>query len=808
VIKTFTTKQIHFTIIIFIILALILAFAWGSFDNTWRKTESHPVLKYHDDDGQIIEIAVKPKEIGVIFSHPEHFYEDTIEISLEATSDDIIAIYYTLDGKSPDSDAGKEYKKEISLRARKNNLVSITMKVCGKKADDTFTSVQTHTYFIGANVFERFDTLIFALSTDPYNLYDYEYGIAVPGLLRDDYVKETGDKRPDPPAPANFNMRGREAERPMYVEIFDQNGVKILSQNAGARIHGGWSRASAQKNFRLYARREYDIDNNTFNYNFFPDDFSHYGRPITSYKRLVLRNNANDNPFAFIRDEVIQSMASTLLPDVQSHRPAAVFLNGMYYGFAWIKEHYNRWYLDDHNETRNGEWVILKGSSTEKTFDEENPLEVMAAEDYELLMEKHPEIRDDTIFDEFCSLVDIDNLLAYYAVQIYANNGDWPRGNYKVYRYYGEEETMVHDGISTADGKWRWLLFDTDFGFGLYGTNANAQTLPEVMGIYETDSGYSPLFKSLMKREDMRYRFATIMCDIINYHFEPDRVGNTVRHLEELRMNELYYNFRDGGAMLRNSWSSLGFVSGETSRVIEFGYLRPAEMKKQLEKYLNVPRGRYNISLKAHELADIRLNTIDITEDFRGKYYDICKLTLTASIPDGYAFSHWLVNGKTRTEEILTLGTKDKDDERNSIVVELVLQEDMRSFPVVSRIDHEGGGDYIVLHNPHRNDIDLRRFFLSTDSENDNKQMLADFILKPGQNVKLYGRNYRSPDALGGFAMNFNLRNGETIRIVDLQDEEVFSLKLPRLDNDYVLVRNKRNGNYLAEKREISLTVQ
>jgi len=800
VIKTFNKKHILLIVISFLILAVVFTFAWVIFDNTWRKAGTQPVLAFYNDEGQLVEIVAKSKEIGVIFSHMEHFYKDTIKISLEAANDDITAIYYTLDGSPPYSDSGIQYKGEIPVMSRHNRVTSYTLKVCGKKADDTFTSVQTHTYFVGEDIFERFDTLVFSLSTDPYNLYDYDYGIAIPGRLRDDYIKETGNKNPNPPEPANYNMRGHEAERPIYVELFDQNGVKILSQNAGVRIHGGWSRAANQKNFRLYARREYDEDNNTFDFDFFPDNFSYYGGAITSYKRLILRNNANDNPFAFLRDEVIQSMASTLLPDVQSHRPAAVYLNGRYYGFVWIKEHQNRWYLDDRNEIRNGEWVLLKGGAKYKLVDEEDPFEVQAAEDYKAVYDMRKNFKDDSVFAEFCSLVDIDNLLAYYAVQIYSNNGDWPRGNYKVYRYYGDEETRIHDGISTADGKWRWLLFDTDFGFGLYGTHATAKSLPMIMGEYSDERGNSPLFESLMRREDMRHRFTTIMCDIMNYHFEPDRIRNTVRRLEEWRMNELTFNFREGGAMLATTWSTLGFVAGEVERVIEFGYLRPEEMRHQLERYLNIPKAGYNVNVKAHDLADIRLNTIDITEDFQGRYYDVCDITLSAMIPDGFAFSHWLVNDKKRTETELLLG---KDDTvSNRIDIELVLQADMSGIPVVNRIDHEGSSDYIVIYNPYLYDIDLRRFFLTTDSESDNFQMLADIFLKAGQSVKLYGRNYRSPDALGGFAMNFNLRNGETLKIIDLQGKEVFSYTLPRINNDHVLVRNNRTGKYVVEKRE------
>ena len=609
----------------------------------------------------------------ITFSHNEHFFEDTILVSLNAVSDDVVAIYYSLDGSPPDTDKGILYKNELKLSSGKRGSVnSYTVKAVGQKEDGTFTSVKTHSYFIGSNVFERFDTLIFALSTDPFNLYDKEFGIAVPGILREEYIKETGDRDPDPPAPANYNLRGREAERPMFVELISPDGQSILKQNAGVRVHGGWSRSFDQKSFRLYARRYYDEIFNNFYYDFFPDDFTHYGRPITHYDRVILRNNGNDNHFGFIRDEVVSQLASTLLPDTQSSRAAAVYLNGQYYGFAWMKQYYNRGYLNQKNEIRNGDWVILKGSARAKDFDEEDSLETKAAEEYQAFYDLYPYIQDDDVFAELSQGFDIDNMLAYYAVQVYSNNWDWPWGNYKVYRYYGEEGTYVYDGISKADGKWRWLLFDSDWTFGLYDSYVEDNSLARILGIEITDRDYSPLFLALMNREDTRTRFVEIMCDIMNYHFEPNKVEKTVRLKEAERMNELQYNYRDGGALKLNaSWSNLGFVKGQIDKIIDFGYRRPNVMKKHLEKYLDISPSGFYVTVSMHEKADIKLGTIDITDDFQGFYYDICTLTLSASKLDGYAFSHWLVNGEVRTDEVLKLGKEDVV--YGNIDIELVL---------------------------------------------------------------------------------------------------------------------------------------
>jgi hypothetical protein len=113
---------------------------------------------------------------------------------------------------------------------------------------------------------------VFSFSTDSYNLYDYDYGILVPGRIRDEWF----DANPDTELgrhwwDANYRMRGRESERPVHVEVFTQDGTRVIAQNAGMRVHGGASRVFPQKSLRLTARREYEPGAGRFHHEFFED---------------------------------------------------------------------------------------------------------------------------------------------------------------------------------------------------------------------------------------------------------------------------------------------------------------------------------------------------------------------------------------------------------------------------------------------------------------------------------------------------------------------------------------------------------
>ncbi len=750
-------------------------------------------------------------EDSIAFSHTEYFYKEDISLSLSSSETNVGEIFYTLDSTSPAvSDSRKLFENEISLTGTSNEQPkSYVIKVCGRRTDGTYTNVYTHSYFVGEKIDMRFNVPVFSLSTDPDNLYDYETGIFVKGKLRDDYIAETGDRNPDPPAPANYNMRGIEAERPVYVEMLSPQGEQLLSQNAGMRTFGGWSRDMAQKSIKLYARSEYDAVRNDFDYEIFEGNTDYNGMAITNYKRIVLRNNANDNPFGFLRDETISSMAAqTGLQDTQNTCPAAVFLNGEYYGFVWVHEVYDDTYFDDMNGIKDGEWAVLSGGEHYKEEPEDDPLSQKAAGDYETLYSySEMDLTDDAVFNELSGLMDIDNFLKYYAVEIYVANGDWPAGNYEAYRYYGSSVRSDYP-VNTTDGKWRWLLYDTDFGLGLYDTSPSEDTLGILLGQRGNDeSKRSDLLIALLSRDDIKEKFIGIMCDMMNLQFSPENVRDTAQRLEALRYREVENNFRFGGAQLSDTWSDMRRVNEEVTKAIRFGNSRPEEMKKQLVKYLGISEDGFNISIEKNDTAAIKANTCLIDEnsgDFSGFYFDLNKVTVSAEVSLGYEFSHWVVNDEIYTSEDLEITKLNAGADDGTVTVRLVTVKSGEIKPVIKLLDYERDMDFIQITNPFGEEINLRNYYISDDSENLFKQTLADCILEPGQTVSIYCRNYSAFEALGGFYLGFNLKNNETLYITDNQGQSAETVLMPKINNDYVLVRDMKTGRFYDCKREDS----
>ena len=70
--------------------------------------------------------------------------------------------------------------------------------------------------------------------------------------------------------------------------------------------------------------------------------------------------------------------------------------------------------------------------------------------------------------------IDIDEIINYQILQFYIDNNDWPQNNYKLWR------------SNIENGKWRWILFDPDCGFGNCLQTARSEHLPPDPSVPDT----------------------------------------------------------------------------------------------------------------------------------------------------------------------------------------------------------------------------------------------------------------------------------------------------------------------------------
>ncbi len=163
-------------------------------------------------------------------SHPDHFYSSAISVSISAEKKG--TIYYTTDGSEPTKNA-KKYSSPIALSASGANTPKATvLRAKAYYEDGSESPTVVHTYFVGSNVASRFTTLVFCISGNPADLTGAPNGILYG---------------------TNYEQRGRQSERAIYLEVFNKNGSPVISQYAGARVYGGASRQNAVKSLKLFA---------------------------------------------------------------------------------------------------------------------------------------------------------------------------------------------------------------------------------------------------------------------------------------------------------------------------------------------------------------------------------------------------------------------------------------------------------------------------------------------------------------------------------------------------------------------------
>ncbi|MDF2904864.1 MAG: hypothetical protein K0R34_185 [Herbinix sp.] len=590
----------------------------------------------------------------IAFSETGYLFGEDLELKIYSGKP--CEIHYTTDGVDPDKKA-KKYEESIKLVAGEA-FKATSVKAKAFYEDGTESETIVHTYFVGENIDKRYDTLVFSITTDPYNLYDYEYGIFVEGKLRSDWIKENPHDKIEPNDPANFNMRGRESEREVFLEVIEPDGTPVLSQKAGIRTYGGWSRANKQKSVKMYARKEYDEENNKFRYEFFPERTGTDGKVLDAFKQLVLRNCGNDNGFAFIRDELFQTLAAQAgYQDHVAVRPAAMYVNGDYRGFFWLHEVYGDDYFEDHYGDYIGEFQILEGGETFKEIDEDGSNETFV-NDYTQMYDKFSatDLTVEANYQELCEQMDVENYLAYYALQVYIGNEDWPHNNYKTYRYYTTDGEVYRE--APFDGKWRYLLHDLDFSTGIYGTGALVDNIEKYIGPNGEVREACPLFGQLMQRTDCREIFIKQTEDLINGAFAPKNLNKVLDEMNATRKNELKHVY---GKNLIEDWVKPDQLDYQLGVLKNYAKERASHILTKYQNYFGLGE-IYQLKASPAEGGTIKVNSFATKEFFTGSFYEDFNTVITATLPEGVTFDYWMVNGeKVMEEELIITPTMVKD---------------------------------------------------------------------------------------------------------------------------------------------------
>lgn len=788
-------------IVLIIVLVLgISASLFLIFFPQLQEEQPTEITKSDDDTPQNVNNDEQQNDpLGLSFSHIDTFYSETIQVEITC-KDSNAKIYYTLDGSVPDKDK-TEYKGAITVKSG-SKVTATTIKAVAVKGNEASEPV-TKSYVTGNNVFKRFDdsTYVFVLSTDPYNLYDYYYGVCVEGYVRDEWLKnEYKGGEIDYTAPANWSLSGRESERDMYVEVYDNKGNQLIDQAAGGRVVGGASRAVDQKSWRLIARNEYSEGNGMFDYPFFGLANDSSGQLITKYDRITLRNNANDREFASIRDEVAMQLAKNAgFPDTQDTIPAAVFLNGKYYGFSWLHEAYCNGYLEQVYGGNKDNFRIVGHTETQLDKDDEDidDYDKQSIDDYNYVCQLVKNgLTDNDKFEEFCSLVDIDNLMLYYSIQIYINNEDWPNNNFKAWRYYPSEGEEVTNRY--LDGKWRFLLFDAEFGMGLYGNGFREATLSTLLSRGHM-GGTSVFLKALLERDDMKAKLANTLCDLMYGEFSYDSALAVIEDKIKLCDTECMYALDNG---ITSTWARRETFADSRQQIRDFFKNRPGIITRDIGKVLGYDTENvFTVTLAGREGGTAYLNSVEVipSDSQTRTYFGECAVPIKAKAYNGYSFSYWDINGERYTDTEMNI-TSDMVKDGKIIVKAVYEKGAITSERVyISKLYTSGGSDSITLYNPNSADIRLDGYYLSDKKSQLDRWAVPTVTIKAESELVIVCKNNKDESSLQKLITNFNLKTGETVYLSDSEGKIVSKVGVVDMEEDELVVRQS-DGRYVVEK--------
>jgi hypothetical protein len=589
------------------------------------------------------------------FSVPAGLY--TEEFDLTITAKDSSTIYYTIDGSIPVAGATTTHAYTAPIRITAQAVREQTSTYfCGTVIraiavgeDGTKSNVATASYFVDSNMLNRYKLPIISITTDSANLYDSEIGIM---------------------APFRTQYRGKEWERPIHFEYFNKEGKLQISMDAGIRLHGAASRDWAFKSFRIYARSEYDKQDQ-FEYDFFANSVipatvkngEDRGEDITEFKHLILRNGGNEGTAGdgtLFRDALSQALMANTTLDLQGYAPAITFINGEFYGIHNIRERQDEKYIEDHYNVDENEVVIY-----EFYYDEAGAQEpvIVNGEDSDLAFYnsmldflRNNDMSVQKNYEKLKEYLDIENFADYQIINIFGANRDWPGNNCKAWRARTEYNPEAEYGL---DGRLRWLVYDTDFNFGLYNPWAvSMDSLADATKTggteWPTQDGATLILRKLLENEEFKTYFCQRFLDLINTNYDKD-YANTL-------IDQMAVPYENAISDFKLRYGLMGDWNQNIQTVKDFITGREAVVKSQLCSKFKLGK-LYFLSIHTMDGGKpvggkVNVNTVTITKNSPGvkdglwkkSYYDGLPTLITAVPEEGYEFVSW--SGATDSKEV------------------------------------------------------------------------------------------------------------------------------------------------------------
>ncbi len=530
------------------------------------------------------------------FSLPSGFYTEDQLLAI-TSGEPGTTIRYTLNGDEPDA-SSPVYDDPVLLKSRigEANLFSEirttldphhwlpdwippagevfkanVVRARAFKSDYEPSDIITLTCYIDADIHQRYGNLpVISIVSDRKHLFDYQTGIYVPGAKH-----RAGDE-----GSGNYFQ---DWEKPAHISYFEPGGQLGFSQDVGMKIQGGTSPSSPQKGLHIIARSAYG--KNRIKYPIFKDDPSK-AKDLVEFKRFIIRAWGSLITGSLLNDAYAHRLMSNSELDIQAYQPAIVFINGEYWGLHALREaNKNSWYYQFHYDINREDPGV---DILQHTFNNGQPYADVDEGDVQHWngMMNFLRSNDMKLPQNYAYLktqMDMDNFIAYMWHCIYVGKWDWPNNNDASWR------------PKTMDGKWKWIQFDMETGFGV-ATSLGPQY--EILGpqfnmikaVIEGllvpgfgKYGPHPIMAEIYENEEFTDAFVDWYREHESREFHPDTM-NAI-------LDEMAAEIRPYMTEYQHRWPFIGSVRGdwETSLdlIKEYNLARPTYVEQHLWSLTN-----------------------------------------------------------------------------------------------------------------------------------------------------------------------------------------------------------------------------
>ena len=712
-------------------------------------------------------------------SLPPGFYTNTVSVAF-TYADPEATIHYTLDGSTPTAETNATcfaYTAPLTLAdicdqpnplscssAYRTNPPELAnnsyktyawtppttdlpnahiLRVRAFKGEQACTNEFAGTWFVGS-VPNSHTLRVVSFITDNDNLFSDSKGLFVPGNV----YKANGFGSSVGKPNANYFQSGDMWERPAHFELFETNHAAAVSCPLGIRMHGGFSRAWAQKTLRCCLRAEYGQKN--INYPLFPDD------SYTKYKRFLLRNSGNDWCYTGFRDAVAQRIFRPFLTsDTQGYVPAIVYINGEYWGILNLRHHYSKHFFERKYgvDSENIDYLKYNASGGLETAEGDQ----VAYNELIAFLNSHP-LSDAANYADFCTRVDVASLIDDYILHVFLAVTDWPTNNQGIWR---ERVAYTPEAAAPHDGRWRWVAYDTDSGTSLP-VISNSLTIDSLSSSYAKKN---PIFKACCESPIFITNFVNRTADLLNTALVPARAQAVIDEAAATVADEMPRHIA--------RWTQQKSMTEWNNQVKIFRDFFSKRIPN-LKQYLNnrfTTGTTYPLTVNLSGGGTVCVNSLSsagtketaLVLPWQGDYFANYAVTLRAEPKPGWEFVRWELAGRTVTtpEATLTLAAATTA----TAYFEKAPLPEIRINEVMAESD---GEDWFELYNAGPHTVSLKGCWLADDSDKHLTEITDDIPLAPHAFLLVRTGDAFTPGLAtdGVLQMGFGLsKKGDAVRL-------------------------------------------